>query len=421
MASPTWRGRGCDTVNGHPGAPDATHRPLHVAVVTETYPPEINGVANTLHQMCHGLAARGHRLTLVRPSQGDHDHGVQGDASIHEVPTSGAPLPFYQGLQVGLPAGRIIARTFRESPPDIVYIATEGPLGVSAHRAARRLRLPVIAGFHTNFQTYSRHYGIGLLAPTVLAYLRRFHNRCHCTLVPTRELADELASRDFRNLRVWSRGVDTELFSPARRDAAIRRAWGIDDDALGVLYVGRIAPEKNIDLAVEAFEAIRSERPDARFVLVGDGPEAKRLQAAHPEFIFRGPRTGEDLAAHYASADLFLFPSTSETFGNVVTESMASGLTTVAFGMAAAGEHLRDRINGLVAPPSDPAAFCARALQGATEDELRGEMARAARADALGLGWPAVISRLEDIFNETLDSVTGENSHESVVTAAERN
>jgi glycosyltransferase involved in cell wall biosynthesis len=407
-------------MDGHLSTPQAAHRSLHVAVITETYPPEINGVANTLHRMCHGLAARGHRLTLVRPSQGDHDHGSDGDTGIREVPTTGAPLPFYQGLQVGLPAGRIIARTFRESRPDIVYIATEGPLGVSAHRAARRMRLPVIAGFHTNFQAYSRHYGIGLLAPTVLAYLRRFHNRCHCTLVPTRQLADELASRDFRHLRVWPRGVDTELFSPARRDPAMRRAWGIDDGALGVLYVGRIAPEKNIDLAVQAFEAIRAEHPNARFILVGDGPEMKRLKAAHPDFVYRGSRTGQDLAAHYASADLFLFPSTSETFGNVVTESMASGLATVAFGMAAAGEHLRDGINGLVAPPSDPAAFCARAVQGATGDALRATMARAARADALGLRWPAVISRLEDIFNETLDSVTGENSHEPVAAAPER-
>lgn len=392
---------------------------LHVTLVTETYPPEINGVANTMRQMCLGLTENGYRVSLIRPSQGKHDRQVESAEGIRKIPTPGAPLPFYPGLQLGWPARRTVHTAFSESTPDLVYIATEGPLGASALRTARRLNLPVVAGFHTNFQAYSRHYGVGMLAPAVLAYMRRFHNRCRRTLVPTRQLADELTRKGFQNLKVWPRGVDTELFNPVRRNAKLRQKWKLDDRSLAVLYVGRIAPEKNIDLAVAAFNAIRQQRPDARFILVGSGPEVDRLLSEHPEFVFCGPRVGEDLAGHYASADLFLFPSTTETFGNVVTESMASGLATVAFKLAAAAEHLRNDLNGVVAAPGNEHEFIDQAVRIATDEDLRTRMATAARQDALGLGWPPVIQRLTQIFYETLRGASGGADHEPLAATTE--
>lgn len=397
---------------------DGTNR-LRIALVTETYPPEINGVANTLHQMVKGLADRGHEVILLRPAQGKKDRTPRNEGRIHEIPTGGVPLPFYHGLQMGLPATRVIGRTFREFRPNLVYIATEGPLGSSAQRVARRFHLPVVAGFHTNFQTYSRHYGMGLFAPTVLAYLRRFHNRCARTLVPTPALAQELARRDFQRLSVWPRGVDVELFNPARRDRQLRSAWGVDDDSVVVQYVGRLAREKNIDLAIKAFTAIRARRPDARLVLVGDGPELPRIRDENPEFIVTGAQVGEALAAHYASADLFLFPSTSETFGNVITEAMASGLAVVSFRMAAARELLHQAINGLVAEPGDEEDFLRQALLGAEEEGLRKTMAAQARRDALRLGWPEVIGRLEQIFLHTLETPSRGHTNESLATTVE--
>ncbi len=376
---------------------------LCLALVTETYPPEINGVANTMRHMCRGLSDCGHQVTLIRPGQqGKDDRGVESDHGVREIPTPGASIPLYPGLQIGWPARRLVLSAFRDSMPDLVYIATEGPLGASVLRIAKRMRLPVIAGFHTNFQTYSRHYGVGLLAPAVLAYMRRFHNRCQATLVPTQQLADELANQGFQNLKVWPRGVDTDLFNPIRRRPALRRNWGLDDQGLAVLYVGRIAPEKNIDLAVAAYRAILEQRPDARFILVGSGPEVDRLESEYPEFVFCGPRVGEDLAAHYASADLFLFPSRTETFGNVVTESMASGLATVAFKLAAAAEHLHHNLNGVIAEPGNEQEFIDQAVRIAADAPLRSDIAAAARLDAVGLSWPPVIQRLTRIFYESL-------------------
>ena len=395
-----------------------TPRPLSIALVTETYPPEINGVANTLHRIVHGLADRGHDITLLRPTRRRKEpERVEG--RVREVPTPGFPLPFYPELQIGLPASRAVARTLKACAPDIVYIATEGPLGMSAQRVARRLKVPVVAGFHTNFHTYSRHYRLGLLAPTVLAYLRRFHNRCARTLVPTRELHDALTGLNFERLAVWPRGVDIALFNPARRDAVLRDAWTKSPDDLVVIYVGRIAREKNIDLAVEAFRAIRARRPGSRFVLVGDGPELPRIRDANPDFICTGARRGEVLAAHYASADIFLFPSTSETFGNVITEAMASGLGVVAFRMAAAATLLHEGVNGLLAEPDDHAAFIRQSETAAVDDDLRRNIAAQARRDVLPFAWPDMLARLENILFDVLDSPEREPTDETMAATLE--
>ncbi len=272
----------------------------------------------------------------------------------------------------------------------------------------------MVAGFHTNFHTYSRYYGLGAIAPAVLSYLRRFHNRCARTLVPTNELLEDLKDRGFKRLALWPRGVDTGLFDPARRDQALRDQWNVDPDELAVLYVGRIAREKNIGLAIEAFEAIRQRRPDSRFILVGDGPEMAAIREHHPDFVMTGTRTGEPLAAHFASADLFLFPSRSETFGNVIMEAMASGLPVVAFNQAAAHTLIHHEENGLLAEQGSDTEFLRLAMHAATDDSLRCILADQARGGMLHLGWPKVVDRLERIFDEVIDSHLRGRNHESL-------
>ncbi len=320
--------------------------PLHIGIVTETYPPEVNGVAMTLGRLAAVLRGHGHHVSVVCPRR----NGRGGnDPDLREVP--GLPLPGYRGLRFGLPAAGILQRLWRQQPPDALYVATQGPLGASAVRAARRCGIPVVSGFHTNFHTYCRHYHARWMEPAVFAYLRRFHNRTGATLAPTEALRADLAAHGLRNVEVLGRGIDTELFTPARRDARLRADWGVEEDAPAVIYVGRLAAEKNLQLAVRAFHALRDVQPGARFVLVGDGPLAARLHAEHPDFIFCGMRTGTELAAHYASGDLFLFPSLTETFGNVLLEALASGLAVVAYDHAAASQHIRAHENGLIAPP----------------------------------------------------------------------
>lgn len=385
--------------------PPCNAAPLRVAVVTETYPPEVNGVANTMRHLAEGLAVRGHRVDLVRPRQPcDRERrGADPAGPIRETRVPGLPIPGYRGLRFGLPVWRRLRRLWSETRPDAVYIATEGPLGHAALAAARGLGLPTLTGFHTQFHQYSRHYGLGPLMRPIAAALRRFHNRSDATLVPTSGLQAELTAAGFANVRVFGRGVDTDLFAPARRDPALRAAWGCGPGELAVLYVGRIAAEKNLDLALAAFAAIAARHPGARFVLVGDGPALAGLRRERPGYVCTGVRVGAELAAHYASGDLFLFPSLTETFGNVVSEAMASGLPVVAFDYAAAHAHLEPWVNGVLVPLGDRAAFVAAALAAADDPVRRRRLGEAARRTALGLGWERVVATFETTLREVID------------------
>lgn len=327
-------------------------RLLHIELVTETYPPDVNGVALTVQSLEHGLRQQGHTVGIVRPQR--DDESPRPDPSLMVV--EGAPIPRYPGLRFGLPAGKRLAARWMAQRPDAVYIATEGPLGWSALRACRRLGIPVATGFHTRFDDYVGRYGAGFLSPWVFSWLRRFHNKADATLVPTRELEDDLRQQGFRHVRRLGRAVDTRQFHPGWRDEALRAQW-TPDGAPVVLHVGRIAPEKNLPLAVRSFRALQAQRPGARFVWVGDGPARAELQAANPDFIFAGVQRGDALARYFASADLFCFPSLSETFGNVTLEAMASGLATVAFDYGAAREHLCNGVHGATVAFGDDAGF----------------------------------------------------------------
>jgi len=301
---------------------------------------------------------------------------------MDEVLLQGAALPRYPGLRFGLPAPRLLLRRWTEQAPDAIYVATEGPLGHSALRVARRLGIPACTGFHTRFDDFAHHYGVGFLTPAVFACLRRFHNRAAATLVPTTGLARYLEDNGFRNVRLLRRAVDTGLFDPARRDPALRAEWGVPEDGLALVHVGRLAPEKNIELALRAFAAVKARFPGARCVIVGDGPARGQLQHEHPGIVFAGMRHGEDLARHYASGDLFLFPSLTETFGNVTLESLASGVPVVAFDYGAAREHIRSPGAGARVPTGEPEAFIEAAIASAARiSGARPEALARARAD----------------------------------------
>jgi len=371
-------------------------KPLHIAVVTETYPPEINGVANTMRHLVAGLTRRGHRLHLIRPHQ--HRGADQPDpAADTETLVPGLPLPGYRGLRLGLPVYWRIRRLWRQGHrPDIVYIATQGPLGHAALNAARRAGIPAITGFHTQFDQYSRHYGLGLLTQQIAQTLKHFHNRSHATLVPTPELRDHLTQEGFHNVHLFGRGVDTQLFDPARRNPTLRAAWGSDAGELVALYVGRLAAEKNLELALRSFQAIAAQDPSARLVLVGDGPGLEKLRHDYPDHRFVGPKVGEELAEHYASGDLFLFPSLTETFGNVVLEAMASGLGVVAFNYAAAHTYIASGRNGITVTPGDEEAYLTAAVEIAGDHERLSHLGRAARRTAERLDWDHVIAGIEE-------------------------
>ncbi|HEY9106745.1 MAG TPA: glycosyltransferase family 1 protein [Roseateles sp.] len=370
-----------------------------LAVVTETYPPEVNGVAMSMARVVDGLNRRNHDVQLIRPRQpGKLTQPSSGKPAVDEVLTKGLPVPLYPNLRIGVPSKRALVKLWSLKRPDVVHIATEGPLGWSALQAAQHLALPVTSDYRTNFHAYGKHYRLGLLSKPIMGYLRKFHNRCDATMVPTESLRVLLAERGFERLTVVGRGVDAQRFDPARRSVAMRESWGAGPDDLVMGYVGRLAPEKNLGVVVAAYEAVKAMQPRARLVFVGDGPMRTELAARLPDAVFAGQRGGDDLAAHYAGLDLFLFASLTETFGNVTTEAMASGCVVVAFESAAAGELIRSGVNGWLAGPGRDADFVATTRMAAADAAMRRSVVDAARATARRLDWSDITGRFESVL-----------------------
>ncbi|QYR53709.1 glycosyltransferase family 4 protein [Lysobacter soyae] len=366
---------------------------MHYTIVTETYPPEVNGVALTVQDLEKGLRARGHAVDVIRPRQGEDTTGQP-----HELLMRSSEIPRYPGMRFGHPAGSTLRKRWQKSRPDALYIATEGPLGYSAVRAAVKLGIPFATGFHTRFDQYMRDYGVPFLQPLALRWMRHFHNASDATLVPTCELADFLISMGFDKVSHLPRAVDTARFSPDKRDHTLRASWGLGPDDLAVIYLGRIAAEKNLPLAVRTFREIQRRQPTAKFIWVGVGPEAENIERANPDFVFAGLRRGDDLARHFATADMFVFPSHSETFGNVTIESMASGVPPVAYRYGAAKEHLRDGIDGFAVEGKGEDNFVDAAIRLATDAELRASMRVNARESVARLQPAQVASDLDDIL-----------------------
>ncbi len=358
---------------------------MKIDIVTDTFVPDVNGVAMTLGRLSDGLRRRGHRVHVIRT----------GDGKRGETVAASVPLPGYKEVRVGLPGPFKLRKRWLKKRPDAVYVATESPLGKSAVKAAKALGIPVATGFHTNFHEYMERYSLSGLRPMAMAYLKRFHDRADCTLAPSPELVENLREQGFREVYLLGRGVDTTLFDPANRSEALRASWGARPGAPVAIVVGRVAAEKNLDLAVRSFEAMKETVPDLQCVIVGDGPVREKLAVKHPWIHFAGVRTGEDLARHYASADILLFPSETETFGNVVLEGMASGLATVSYDYAAAARFVKNGENGYKAEKGDAEGFILQAKAALTIRQGHG-MRMAARELAETQGWDAVVAEFEN-------------------------
>jgi glycosyltransferase involved in cell wall biosynthesis len=370
---------------------------MRIALVTETYPPEVNGVAMTNQRLVRGLLKLGHQLLLIKPHRSQAQPTEHANLSVHEV--SGIPIPNYAGLKMGLPYPGELEHVFEDVQPDIVHVATEGPLGLSSLRAARKLKIPVSSTFHTNFQDYCADYGAAFAERGMMAYLRWFHNTCALTTVPDPSLIQRLKADGIQHLEMLGRGADTELFSPAKRDPELRQTWGADKDTLVAIYVGRAAAEKNIPLSLEAWAVAREACPGLKMVVVGDGPVRTKLAQKWPDVHFAGMRYDEDLARHYASADVLLFASNSETFGNVVIEAMASGLAVLTYNYAAGKQFIQSGHNGYLVPLNDREAWIqsAKDILLCAPCDLK-ELRQAARRTTLDYPWSATIERFAHLL-----------------------
>jgi glycosyltransferase involved in cell wall biosynthesis len=340
------------------------------------------------------LGRRGHSVAVYRPWRRDLPEG-SAKADYCQVPMPGLPIPGYPLLRMGLPAGARLRRSWAGDRPDLVHVATEGPLGLSAIKAARALGIPVTSSFHTNFHAYTRHYKVSLFRNAALSWLRYVHNLTLRTFVPTADLCGELSLMGFGNLAVMSRGVDTRQFRPERRSQSLRNDWKASQDDPVVIHVGRMAAEKNYPLLFRAYSAMAKANSKCRFVLAGEGPLKRALVREHPECVFAGFFSRDEIGRYYASADIYVHASLTETFGNVLTEAMASGLACVGFDYAAARMFVRDGESGLKAQPGDAEALIAAAVRLATDPALRKRMRIAARAAVEAQSWEKVIARFE--------------------------
>lgn len=378
-------------------------QPLHIALVTETWPPEINGVANSVYQLAKGLVAQGHRITLIRPRRSDNPAAVLADSpASEEVLVTGYKIPHYPDMRFASFNYLKLKRTFKRIQPDIVHIVTEGPLGMGALRAARKQGIAVSSGYHTQFHDFSDHFDVKVLVAPILQYLKYFHNQCDATCVPSEKSRKELADEGVDRLHIVGRGVDTARFHPEHRSQSLREQWGVSEHTTVLMYVGRVSPEKNISLTIAGYRELQLQQPnrDIKLVIVGDGPDRERLERLAPDAIFTGAKVGEELSAHYASGDCFVFGSTVETFGNVVTEAMASGLPIIAYNDAAAGRFV-DGTSGWKLPVGDETGFIETVASLPSQAVLL-KKGQAARKKVQHLGWQIPVNQFNDAFQAAL-------------------
>lgn len=374
---------------------------MRIALFSDTYLPTVNGVARALGLLVEHARAAGHEVALVTPKVAE---GLPAeDVAFHET-LPGVPAPMYPELQAARPwLGRRIRRRLERFDPHIAHVATEAGVGLAGRSWALSRRIPLLTSFNTHFPDYLAGYGLGRLEGTLWAYLRWFHGRADARVCPSEWARAEMLQHGIKPpVGIWSRGVDSRAFHPRRRSEALRRELAPDADVL-LMYVGRIAPEKRVPLLLEAWPEIRTRASrKVVLVLVGDGPALEELQGRRLEgVVFTGYRHGAALGAHFASGDVFVFPSDTETFGQVVTEALASGLPAIAPRRGGVVDTVVPGRTGELFEPGDAGDLARKTLLLIEDDVLRRRMARAARAEAEERSWSRVFRSLFTLYAET--------------------
>ena len=300
---------------------------MRVAIITENFLPKLDGVTRTLVRLLEHLQTNGHQAMLLGP-----ESGMDYFAGAEVIGTAGLPFPFYPELKFNF-FRPLFMRRLNEFQPDIIHLVDPVILGATGLAAGHLLHIPIVSSYHTNLAAYCEHFGFSLLTEPMWIYNRFIHNQCAMTFCPSPSTASMLRLQGFMHLRIWPRGVDTALFQPERRNIELRAAWlqtrAQPENKVILLYVGRVSREKNLNLLIQAYQQMDHDR--CHLVIVGDGPafaETQQKLAGLP-VTFTGYLSGESLATAYASADIFAFPSKTETFGQVVLEAMASNLPVV--------------------------------------------------------------------------------------------
>src|SRR5215831_4260504 len=361
---------------------------VRVAIVAESFPPDVNGVAHCVLRVAEHLVLRGHQPMVIAPAPARGAPGAAGSYPCPVVRLPSVPMPGYAGFRIGLPVRHLDA-ALAGHEAELVHLASPFVLGSSAVAAARRRHLPTVAVYQTDMPAYARVYRAGRLGEAAAwRWLRRIHNAADRTLAPSAASAASLREHGVQRVWLWGRGVDTERFDPARRSPPLRHELAPGGELL-VGYVGRLAPEKRVDLLWRV-----AELPGVRLVIVGDGPAGPALRRALPGAVFLGARHGTDLATIYASLDVFVHSGECETFGQTLQEAAASGLPVVAPAVGGPLDLVDHGLTGYLVAPGDARALAAAVARLAGDPRLRRAMGRAGREKMMGRSWRALGDQL---------------------------
>ena len=377
---------------------------MRIALFSEVYWPMVSGVGVTLTRLTDALQARGHEVRVysadytIPPGLGDR-------REVHRSPS--IPLFLYPDVHWAFPRHREIVRDLARFRPDVVHLATEFTMGLAGLKAARALGLPVVSSAHTDYERYAARYGLDWIMRGVWRYLRWFYGQTEAVLCPSGVYERHLRARGVAHTAIWTRGVDTGTFNPRYRSEEFRRRLGVGPRDLLVLYVGRIAREKDLDLLVTAWESL-GRRDDARLVMVGRGPmEVELAQRGIAGLILEGMHQGLELSTAYASADLFVFPSTTETFGNSLLEAMASGLPALAAAAGGIVEFARHGDNAWLVHPGSAEALTTGLNRLLEDEDLRRRLSQGALRTAGERRWDGIFDGLVEQYRRAAERETG--------------
>lgn len=368
--------------------------PLRIALITETFLPKIDGIVTRLCHTIRHLQATGNSVLVIAPQGVEEFEGVP----VHGVP--GFAFPVYPDLKLAVPRPSI-TRALQEFQPDIIHAVNPAVLGVSGFFYSSSHQVPLVVSYHTHLPKYLQYYGLGRLEPLMWWGMRQGYNRADLILATSSAMQSALGEQGIQRVQLWRRGVDTERFHPSRASQAMRARLteGHPEEKL-LLCVGRLSAEKEIERCREVLEAM----PGVRLALVGDGPHREKLERhfAGTPTHFTGFLEGEDLAAAFASGDVFYLPSRTETLGLVLLEAMAAGCPVVTLRSGGTSDVIQDGITGHLCDPGDPRSAIEAIRRILFDEAHHAQLRRHARQDAEQWGWAAATRQLEGYYQQVI-------------------
>ncbi|HED30940.1 MAG TPA: glycosyltransferase family 1 protein [Prosthecochloris aestuarii] len=372
---------------------------MKIAFYAGTYVRDKDGAVRSMYQLVSSFLKNGHEVAVWSP---DVSEGGCGDERVVKLPS--VPIPLYPDYKLGFYTSRT-RHQLDEFGPDIIHIATPDIIGYNFLRYGRRHALPVGSVYHTDFPSYLQYYHLGFTEGPVWKYLRHFYNTCDAVFVPARDMKHKLEQKGITTVDMWSRGIDTRLFNTSRRSDELRASWGATGKTV-IAYAGRFVWYKDIRVVMEVYDRFMSgpNASNVRFVMIGSGPEEDELKQRMPEAVFPGYLTGEALPEAYASSDLFLFPSRTDAFGNVVLEAFASGLPSVVSDEGGCKDLVRDADGGFVVTAGDSEQFYRSCERLVSEPGLYERYRNNALSFAGGRSWDVINGALIDRYHELVDA-----------------